>query len=87
MRVSIVALAVDPRDSSWSVDRPIYRVYFFGTAGASDEWRLDGADSIHQIIEWADANASGRDYVVYVEVGGTPSRGLVRLVGLDPSAR
>jgi hypothetical protein len=90
----MLAQPVDPRDQRWEVPQPVYRVYFWesqtpGRAGSgwtSDEWRLEDTD-IDEVLQWAQARASSRRFVVYVEVtGGQPDDlGLVRLLGTDPT--
>ncbi|TJY64044.1 hypothetical protein E4J89_19055 [Arthrobacter sp. CAU 1506] len=74
---------VDPRDQTWEVDRPRYRVYFWAGTN-SDEWEVSGAD-IPEVIDWAESNREGRSYTLYacVPVDGL---GLVRLAGVDPTA-
>lgn len=81
-----IAQPIDPRDTSWRIDTPPYRVYFFDEHHAADEWRLDGVTDVYQAISWADEHAAGRTYVLYVEVAEN-GRGLVRLVGTDPNDR
>ncbi len=87
------AQPVDPRDKRWEDSWPAYRVYFWGPMGppssgawASDEWRLTDTD-IDQVLEWANARASGGQFVVYVEVNRSTDdgSGLVRLLGPDPT--
>ena len=90
--VCMLAQPVDPRDQRWEVPKPIYRVYFWerpiparaDSGWTSDEWRLEDTD-IDEVLEWAQARAVNRRFVVYVEVtGGQPDGlGLVRLLGTD----
>jgi hypothetical protein len=50
------AQPVDPRDITWEVDYPTYRVTFWRRDGsASDEWRLADAVNVHEVLAWADA--------------------------------
>ena len=35
---------IDPRDQSWEVPQPAYRVYFHNARGASYEYEVSGAD-------------------------------------------
>jgi hypothetical protein len=90
----MLAQPVDPRDQRWEVPKPIYRVYFWerqapertDSGWTSNEWRLEDTD-IDEVLEWAQAKAASRRFVVYAEVtGGQPDGlGLVRLVGTDPT--
>jgi hypothetical protein len=68
-----------------STERPAYRVNFYDSAGASDEYEVTGAD-VDEVLDWANAHADGRMYVAYALVllaGERP--GLVRLVRCDPN--
>jgi hypothetical protein len=79
---------IDPRDIRFEVDQPDYRVYFFGPAGRSDEYHLTGARDLAEVLDWAQANAHDRTYVVYVftEFGpGSEQPTLIRLLGQDPN--
>jgi hypothetical protein len=90
----MLAQPVDPRDQRWEVPKPIYRVYFWerqtpertDSGWASDEWRLEDTD-IDEVLKWAQAKATSRRFVVYVEVTGAQpdGLGLVRLLGTDPT--
>ena len=84
---------VDPRDIRWEIGHPVYRVYFWQQFGstpdsgwASEEWQAEDADA-DQVLAWAESNASGRTFTLYVccECEGEP--GLIRLIGTDPTAR
>ncbi len=87
------AQRVDPRDGSWEVDRPVYRVYFWGQLDASeggmwasDEWELTDADDVMVVRNWAELNSNGRRFVMYVTVQADDGLGMIRLLGVDPSA-
>lgn len=83
---------VDPRDTTWEIGEPVYRVHFFrpqrsrdpGSGWVSDEWEIANAD-IDEALNWARQNAAGRRFVIYVRViAGQPGKpGLVRLAGTD----
>lgn len=76
---------VDPRDTTWEVDDPAYRVYFFGPYGASEEFEVTGCD-VPPVIAWAERRRGERSYVVYALVpDADPGPGLVRLAGSDPN--
>lgn len=92
--MGINARRIDPRDQSWEIDRPSYRVYFWypqGTADdsmwTSDEWELTDADDVADVMSWAESHSGGRRFVIYVRVMTQDGVGLVRLLGLDPSAQ
>jgi hypothetical protein len=88
---------VDPRDTTWEVDEPAYRVYFWRpvpqpigspTGFASEEFEITGSD-VEGVIAWADATAgSKRTYALYALVRCREGElGLVRLAGADPLRR
>jgi hypothetical protein len=79
------AEAVDERTGNWEVDFPAYRVYFFSADGATDTYRVVEARDVHQVFDWADAQARGRRYIVYVEVEHAREIGLLQLAGGDPN--
>lgn len=77
--------AIDPRDVTWEIDRPRYRVFFHAANGSSDEHEVEGAD-VAEVLHWAEATKGNRTFVLYacVPQGGL---GLLRLEGNDPNAR
>jgi hypothetical protein len=38
------AIRVDPRDQTWELGHPAYRVYFHDQHGSSDEYEVSDAD-------------------------------------------
>ncbi len=81
---------MDPRDISWEIEQPVYRVYFWGVPGpdaasACDERRVAGAGDVEEVMRWARRHAQGRVFVVYAETSDGGQRGLLRLYGQDPS--
>lgn len=74
---------VDPRDQEWVIPDPKYRVYFFDSKGASDEYELEGAD-VAEVLEWAETERGDRTFVLYACVPHDRS-GLLRLAGHDPN--
>jgi hypothetical protein len=92
------AAQVDPRDISWEVGAPTYRVYFWsrvdvspgvaaGCAGwVADEWRLTRARDVHEVLTWAEQRRGGRSYTLYAEFGGEDGMGMVNLAGIDPTS-
>jgi hypothetical protein len=80
--------AIDPRDVRFEVDKPDYRVYFFEPDGRSDEYHLTGAQDLAEVLDWAQAEANDRSYVVYVFTDFGPGHEqptLIRLLGQDPN--
>ncbi|MGV8968613.1 MAG: hypothetical protein ACOH2F_20325 [Cellulomonas sp.] len=75
------AIGIDPRDETWEIRAPRYRVYFFdGTA--SDEFEL-GARNVVEALAWVKEHSGRRTYALYacVPIDGM---GLVLLAGADP---
>lgn len=74
---------IDPRDETWEIERPRFRVYFW-TGTASEEYELSRTD-VHGAIQWAEGQRGDRTYTLYAcaDVDGL---GLIRLAGVDPSA-
>lgn len=77
--------AVDPRDQTWELERPSYRVYFHDANGAQDEYEVLDTDVV-EVLAWAKTKRAGRTFVLYACVPGD-GLGLVRLQGSDPNAR
>ena len=75
--------SVDPRDQTWEVDQPSYRVYFHEADGTSDEYEVSGVD-VGGVLAWAEERRGRRTYVLYACVPGS-GLGLVRLAGTDPN--
>lgn len=84
----VKATQVDPRDITWEVEHPTYRVHFWTHEGsACDEWRVTEAADVHEVLAWADQRVGeGRGYQVFVEVAPESGLGLLRLRGSDPTA-
>lgn len=95
----LLARPVDPRDTSWENDHPIFRVIFFDLRPGSvpepahgintEEWEVSGAD-VHEVIRWAEEHAAGqRTWDLHLLVDVHPvlagRRGLVWLRGEDPN--
>ncbi|MCR6494769.1 hypothetical protein [Cellulomonas sp. P24] len=77
--------AVDPRDQTWELEQPSYRVYFHDANGAQDEYEVLDAD-VMEVLAWAQTQKTNRTFVLYACVPGD-GLGLVRLQGSDPNAR
>ena len=82
------ATQVDPRDVTWELDHPTYRVYFWTHDGAAcDEWRVTDAGNVGDVLVWANERVGqGRRYQVFVEVSAESGLGLLRLSGTDPTS-
>ena len=81
--VFMLVSSVDPRDQTWEVTHPRYRVYFHDAHGAAEELEVTGAD-VSEILGWAETERRGRTYVLYV-CAPLNGLGLVRLQGSDPN--
>ena len=87
---------VDPRDTGWEVNEPVFRVYFWREletpvdgaeqAYASDEYEVTDAD-VREVISWADQQSAGRTYTLHVLVPHPwpEELGLINLAGNDPT--
>jgi hypothetical protein len=82
------ATLVDPRDVTWEVEHPTYRVYFWSSDGAAcAEWRVTDVADVHQVLAWADQHVEDAwGYQVFIEVAPESGLGLLRLRGADPTA-
>ena len=83
------ARLVDPRDTTWEVWDPSYRVYFWHHqvlgGWACREYEVTGAD-VSAVLEWATENArSGEKFTMFVVVAREGETGLLRLSGDDPT--
>ena len=76
--------AIDPRDQTWEISRPAYRVYFHDDSGAANEYEVEGAD-VAEVMAWAEAQRNGRTFALYACVP-RDGLGLLRLAGSDPNA-
>ncbi len=74
---------IDPRDQTWEISRPRYRVYFHDSNRASDEYEVDGAD-VADVMAWAETQRGDRTFVLYACVPHD-GLGLLRLEGSDPN--
>ena len=90
---------VDPRDTRWEVDWPVYRVYFWHQPPAPpgvaqeqvmwhcDEYRLSEATDVEEVLDWARSSARpDQTFTLYVEHRDAHGSGLVRLLGVDPNS-
>jgi hypothetical protein len=82
---------VDPRDITWEINNPVFRVYFWylqhperaDSGWASEEWEITGAD-VSSVQKWAEGHKNGRRFVLYARVENEDGPGLIRLQGADP---
>ena len=76
---------VDPRDADWEVGPTVdYCVVFWSDRGEASEYDALGAEDVHAVIAWADAEARSRGatYALYAKL----REGLVWLAGVDPTS-
>lgn len=88
-------LAVDERDSSWELDAPRFRVYFFdgdGPGHSTSTFDVTDADVL-DVLRWAQAEAGDeRMHAVALvcdelpRTGAAAGRGLVWLLGMDANS-
>jgi len=89
---------VDPRDVTWELDQPVYRVYFWGRGMAPPEVpehlvgyycrenRVLDAVDVHEVIDWARGAAKPNEtFTLYVEHRDSDGLGLIQLAGTDPT--
>jgi hypothetical protein len=86
--VAVNARPIDPRDQTWELWEPTYRVYLWerepGTGWRSAEFELsdcDGGEAMH----WAKDAANGRVFTVYAVVRDDRGVGLIRVAGDEPT--
>jgi len=77
--------------------QPVYRVDLWrqlegppGSDPAHWGWKLDayrirGARSVREVRAWAESNVSGRQIVIWIELGPENDRTIVRVEGIDPT--
>jgi hypothetical protein len=76
----VIIEGIDPRDTEWEVEGPVYRVHFWhrppAPAGVpqeqmmyhSDEYRLSEADDVGEVLDWARTTARpDQTFTLYVE--------------------
>jgi hypothetical protein len=91
--------SIDPRDTEWEVEGPVYRVYFWHQPRAprgvphermgfhSHEYRLSGAVDVREVLDWAQTTARpDQTFTLYVEHRHGDLPGLIHLMGVDPTA-
>lgn len=94
----MIVEGIDPRDTEWEVEGPVYRVYFWSQPGApagtsrehvmfhSDEYRLSEAADVGEVLDWARATARhDQTFTLYVEHRHDDRPGLIHLMGVDPT--
>jgi hypothetical protein len=94
----VIVDGIEPRDTEWEVEGPVYRVYFWHQPLApegvdqeqvmfhSDEYRLSGAVDVGEVMDWARTTARpDQTFTLYVEHRHGDSRGLIHLMGIDPT--
>jgi hypothetical protein len=94
----VIVHSIDPRDTEWEVEGPVYRVYFWHQPLAPDgvaqehgmfhsaEYRLSGAVDVSEALDWARTTARpDQTFTLYVEHRHGDSPGLIHLMGVDPT--
>jgi hypothetical protein len=85
---------IDPRSIRWEDDRPAYQVHFWflrddeegqPSPWSSDEWMIEDAEDVSQVLQWVQENAQDRRFVLYAHTTCADGPGLIRLQGKDPS--
>lgn len=90
---------IDPRDTCWEVDNPVFRVHFWWRCApaegvreedmgfVSDEYEVRAAD-LEQVLEWAKSKSGSKTtFTLYVLMKDEQiGLGLIRLIGDDPTA-
>jgi hypothetical protein len=97
-RDPVRARSTDPREDRWRGEPIAYRVDFWKPLGnlnprrlsigvpfQSDEWMLTDVRDVSEAIEWADAHADGRTYTLYAVYESGAERGLIHLLGVNPT--
>ncbi|MDT5264359.1 MAG: hypothetical protein QOI90_985 [Mycobacterium sp.] len=74
--------AVDTRDQTWEISQPKYRVYFQDENGATDEYKVEGAE-VAEVMAWAEAQRNGRTIALYACVPHC-GLGLLRVQAVTP---
>jgi hypothetical protein len=96
----VIIEPVDPRDTRWEVDDPVYRVKLWrrltpprgvaqeDMAYECETFRVREAPDVHAVLEWlATQVRGGRTASLHVEhETADGERGLLRLAGTDPTA-
>jgi hypothetical protein len=79
---------VDPRDTSWELWDPRFRVYFWrplDQGWMSREFDLSGGDVVAALAWAAEHTESQESYTVHCVASTSDGTGLVRLTGDDPT--
>jgi len=79
------ARPVDPRDQTFEVADPRYRVFFWTSPTCSDEWELTETD-LDEVLDWIRQNGNGRPHSLWAVTDNGDGLGHIRLRGTDPTA-
>ena len=80
---------VDPRDVSWELDRPAFRVHFWTRPAHSNaaftcaEFEISDTE-VADVLTWAQRTAGARTFVLYAVCDLGETLGLIRLTGQNP---
>ncbi len=80
----LTARPIDPQYANQAVELPVYRVDFWDTKAASDEWLIERAASYAEVLEWAEEHADPWSFVIYVQAAAD-STTILRLHGVAPA--
>lgn len=79
------ATPVDPRDVTWEISDPIYRVEFWDGI-VSDEWNVSEASNVAEVLHWAGKASAGRPFTLQVLVPDQGNgMGALQLLDLEAS--
>ena len=87
----VLVTAVDPEHSLLQQDEAVYQVHFWSRPGGADtmwrreEYRLEGATDLREVLAWAEREAAGRRFTLYVEAVVDDELSLLHLTGDDPT--
>lgn len=79
------ARPADPRDQTFEVADPHYRVFFWASATHSEEWELTETD-LDEVLDWISQNSRGRPRSLWAATENEDGVGHIRLRGIDPTA-
>jgi hypothetical protein len=91
---------VDPRDTEWEGDHPVYRVYLWHQPAAPPgvaqemmmfhctEYRLSEVADLAEVLDWVrETVRADQTFTLYVEHRDAGRPGLIQLMGDDPTRR
>ncbi|MGH2935783.1 MAG: hypothetical protein ACRDL2_14900 [Gaiellaceae bacterium] len=93
------AQPISETSQRWKMDATAYRVFFWrahgnlkpramhiGVGYSSETFELTGVRDVTEALDWANANAQGRTFTLYVVDDRDPGQtGLIQLFGINPT--